>query len=148
PLRGASTFRAYVRMPPFWPLHHQDQRLREAIGSYFPAILLTLRWSRIAASHWYRDTPAWDIALKLTYLAPIGALLATAVVDAGAAARDMLRRRTAAFHGPRLLVLALATASLLAFPPPRDWAHVVLIVPIPLLLALSLARRAMERSPR
>src|SRR2546425_1232548 len=71
PLRVAAPSR-YVGLPPLLPLLHQDAVLRTGIGSYFPAILLTLgeRWSAIHAGWLYRETAVWDVLLKLLFYAP------------------------------------------------------------------------------
>ena len=135
PLRGAAGFEGYVRFPPLWPLHRQDPVLRAGIGSYFPAILATVWWPAISTSRLMRETPVWDAALKLVYWTPIFVFVVAAVLWLGAAVRDLARRRVDPAHGPRLVALALAGGFLLAFPPPRDWTHLMMVVPPQALLA-------------
>ena len=147
PLRGALGFHAYLRLPDLWPLHRQDAALRAAIGSYFPAILATVWWPSISASWLLRETPVWDAGLKLVYWAPVFTFAAATLVWGGTAAADLSRRRVDAVHGPRLLALALAGGFLLAFPPPRDWTHLMMVVPPQALLGAALLRDLTARLP-
>jgi hypothetical protein len=148
PLRGAVGFEGYVRLPALWPLHRQDPALRAGIGSYFPAIVATVWWPSISTSWLLRETPVWDAGLKLVFWAPILVFFAAALGWAGAAVRDLVRRRVDAAHGPRLIALALAAGFLAAFPPPRDWTHLMMIVPPQALLGAALLHGLAARLPR
>jgi len=133
PLALVSSF-GYAHLPPVRPVLHQAAALRADIGSYFPAILLTLGWNEIAAGWVYRETPLWDLALKLAFYAPF--------VVWGAAA--LLWARGAR----RLLVLAYAAGFLVAFDPPRDWVHLMMVFPPTLVLGTALVAEASTRAPR
>src|SRR5439155_11562 len=89
PLRAAATSR-YLGLPPLLPLLHQDAALRAGIGSYFPAVLLTLaeRWSAIHSGWLYRETAVWDVVLKLLFYAPFLVWAAAALRWARGGLRD------------------------------------------------------------
>jgi hypothetical protein len=134
----------YVGMPRPTPLLRQDVALRSEVGSYFPGILTATRWPDIAASWLYRETSVWDVGLKAVFYAPF-------VLWALAAAvwRPGVRRDPAPGLGERrLLLLAWAGGFLLAFNPPRDWVHVMMIYPPALVLAVVLGAEAGSRLPR
>jgi len=133
PLALVSTF-GYTHLPPLRPLLHQDGALRAQIGSYFPAILLTLRWEDIAAGWLYGETPLWDLALKVVFYAPYLVWAAAALLWARGARR--------------LLVLAYAAGFLVAFNPPRDWVHLMMVFPPTLVLGTALVAAASPRAPR
>ena len=133
PLALVSTF-GYTHLPPLRPLLHQDGALRAQIGSYFPAILLTLRWEDIAAGWLYGETPLWDLALKVVFYAPYLVWAAAALLWARGARR--------------LLVLAYAAGFLVAFNPPRDWVHLMMVFPPTLVLGTALVAAASTRAPR
>ena len=129
----STTSGTYTALPPMRPLLHQDPLLRSGIGSYLPAILQTLRWEAIAAGWAYRETALWDLALKVVYHAPF-AIWWTAALWWGV--RALARRPP---DQARLPVLAYAGGLLLAFNPPRDWVHLMMIYPPVVLLACVLA---------
>jgi hypothetical protein len=134
----------YVELPALRPLLRQDMALRSEVGSYFPGILTAFRWPEIAASWLYRETAVWDIALKAAFYAPF-------VLWALAAAlwRPGVRRDTAPETAERrLLLLAWAGGFLLAFNPPRDWVHLMMIYPPALVLGSVLAAECAVRLPR
>jgi hypothetical protein len=147
PLRGA-TSGTYPGLPPLIPLFAQDHVLRDGIGSYFPAILLTLRWESIAAGWAYRETARWDVALKLAYYAPlvVSTLAAFAWLPvvgrarAGTTGEEPLARR--------LLLLAWTGGFLLTLKPPIDWVHLMMIYPPTLLVAAVLIADAGRRVGR
>jgi dolichyl-phosphate-mannose-protein mannosyltransferase len=136
----------YTGLPSLRPLFHQDAALRADIGSYLPAILLTLRWERIAASALYRETAVWDVALKALFYLPF-------VVWGLAALAWLARvRRGGDPHAveTRLVLLAWAGGFLLAFNRPRDWVHLMMIYPPALVLGTALVGEAVGaiRPPR
>jgi hypothetical protein len=139
------TSSTYPSLPALKPLLHQDPALRAEIGSYFPAILLTLRWDAIAAGHVYRDTAVWDVALKLLFYAPIVVWAVAAAAWMVTALRPGAER---ADVEQRLLVLAWAGGFLLAFNRPRDWVHLMMIYPPALVLGVALCAEAVDRLPR
>jgi hypothetical protein len=143
PLSGARNF-SYTRLPPLRPLLHQDPLLREQIGSYLPAILLTLRWEAIAAGWLYRETPVWDVALKLLYYVPFLTWTAAALLWGG----TVLRATAGPADDRRLLLLAWAGGFLLAFNPPRDWVHLMMIYPPELLVMATLLAQTTRAAPR
>jgi hypothetical protein len=120
---------------------HQDAALRADIGSYLPAILLTLQWETIAASWVFRETAVWDVALKLLFYAPYLLCAVAAVVWL-----PRLRpgaERPAVEH--RLVLIAWAGGFLLAFNRPRDWVHLMMIYPPTLVLGTALLAQAAGR---
>src|SRR5207247_483751 len=127
PLALVSTF-GYTHLPPLRPLLHQDGALRAQIGSYFPAILLTPRWDDVAAGWLYGEPPLWDLALKVVFYAPYLVWAAAALLWARGARR--------------LLVLAYAAGFLVAFNPPRDWVHLMMVFPPTLVLGTALVAAA------
>jgi hypothetical protein len=134
----------YVGLPALAPVLHQDAGLRHNIGSYLPSILLTLRWETIAAGWAYRDTVLWDLGLKAAYYAPFVLWWAAAAWWGG---RVLLRRPPTAARAEqrRWLLLAYAGGFLLAFNPPRDWVHVMMVYPPAILLACVLVHEAAAR---
>ena len=138
------TSATYPSLPSLRPLVHQDAALRAEIGSYFPAILLTLRWEAIAAGRLYRETAVWDVGLKLLFYAPLVVFTIAALVWLPAVrradARELVDRR--------LLLLAWAGGFLLAFNRPRDWVHLMMVYPPTLVLGCALVAGAAEAAPR
>jgi hypothetical protein len=132
----------YLPLPPLVPLLRQDALLRSNIGSYLPAILLTLRWEAIAAGWAYRDTVLWDLALKAVYYTPFAIWWGAALWWGG---RALARRPP---DQPRLLVFAYAGGLLLAFNTPRDWVHLMMVFAPVVLLGCVLAHDVAERLPR
>ncbi|MBM4265086.1 MAG: hypothetical protein FJ144_00500 [Deltaproteobacteria bacterium] len=131
PLRGAVGFGAYPRLPDPWPLWGQDAHLREQVGHYFPSILVTLWWSSLSVGSLWRDTAFWDVTLKVVFWLPILAYALAAALWLGRGAADAARGRPASlFVSPaRVLLLGFAGGFLIAFPPPRDWTHLMMIYP-------------------
>lgn len=146
PLSAAASF-PYTRLPPLTPLLARDPALREQIGSYLPAVLLTLRWEAIAASVVYRETPLWDVALKVLFYAPLVVWGAAAVAWLPRAAGRARRGTATPRDERRLLALAWAGGFLLAFNRPRDWVHLMMIYPPALVLGLALAAQGLARAP-
>ncbi len=138
PLRAAATSR-YLGLPPLLPLLHQDAALRAGIGSYFPAVLLTLaeRWSAIHSGWLYRETAVWDVVLKLLFYAPFLVWAAAALRWARGGLRDR-----------HLVLLAYAGGFLLAFNRPRDWVHLMMVYPPVLLVGTTLLAAAPARAAR
>lgn len=145
PLRGAESG-TYPGLPPILPLFGQDPVLREKIGSYLPSILLTLRWEAIAASHAFRETPLWDVGLKLVYYAPLALWTLAAVVWGVGAARATGPAKVRRAER-RLVLLAWAGGFLLAFNRPRDWVHLMMVYPPFLVLGPVLVRDLARRLP-
>jgi hypothetical protein len=146
PLSAAASF-GYTRLPNLSPLLSQDADLRAQVGSYFPAILLTVRWHAIFYSPLYQQTAVWDVAVKCVYYLPLVAFGAALVVWLGAAAVRSLRAAATAEDERRLVLLAWAGGFLLAFNRPRDWVHLMMIYPPALVLALALAHQALRPAP-
>jgi hypothetical protein len=155
PFSVMSSF-SYPRLPDLWPLFGQDERLRAEIGNYFPSVLATLWWndcpgcwaSWLGRGALYRQTAVWDVTLKLVFWAPI---LLTAIAAAWWIAVAARERRGGAISDRtrgRILVLALAVGFLIAFNPPRDWVHLMMIYPPCLLVGAALAHQAIDRMPR
>src|SRR5262245_20172429 len=129
PLRGATQFAAYPRLPALRPFLKQDPQMRAQVDSYFPSILLTLRREETMGSWLWRETSVWDVGLKLIYYLPLISFVLAAACWLGAAA--VRARRGIAVIGDvrRLLVLAWLGGFLLAFNRPRDWVHLMMIYP-------------------
>jgi len=132
----------YTRLPPITPLLHQDATLRAEMGSYLPAILLTLHWDTIAAGWVYRETAVWDVTLKLLFYAPILLWTIAALVW-----RPGLRDEPYDLAARRLLLLAWAGGFLLAFNRPRDWVHLMMVYPPALVLATVLGAQVLAPLP-
>jgi hypothetical protein len=133
---------AYLPLPAWQPLFRQDGALRANIGSYLPAILVTVRWPAIAAGWAYRETALWDAGLKLLYHLPFVVWWTAA----GWWTVRLLARRPP--DRVRLLVFAWAGGLLLAFNTPRDWVHLMMVYPPVLLLGCVLAHDALGAAPR
>src|SRR5690606_5375700 len=148
----------YPRLPDPWPLFGRDPELRAGIGNYFPSILATLWWNDCpgcwmerlgAGGSLYQRTAFWDVTLKLVFWAPIAFCAIAAVAWLGLAAHELRRDGavSAASRG-RILVLALAVGFLLAFNPPRDWVHLMMVYPPALLVGVVLAYQLACALPR
>jgi hypothetical protein len=134
----------YVPLPSPLPLFRQDVAFRSEVGSYFPGILTAMRWSEIAGSWLYRETAVWDVGLKALFYAPF-VLFALAAVTW----RPGLRADPSPGLGERrLLLLAWVGGFLLAFNPPRDWVHLMMIYPPALVLGVVLGGEGFARLPR
>jgi hypothetical protein len=141
PLYGVQHF-AYQRRPPLWPLGSTDPTLRAGVFGWFPAILLDSWFVELTATRLWRETGIVDTALKLVYYVPPLVLL-TGVVTWW---RD--RDRTAVADRARALVtLALGAASWLAFNPPQDWVHLLVLFPPTILIAAYVWAHHAERRP-
>ncbi len=138
PLYGVANY-DYLRRPQLFPLFAPDQHLRLNRFSYFPQILMEAYGPRLLESRVYTQTGLIDAALKLIYHAPWMVALAAALP----VARGLWRQRTLDTER-RALVLLLAGASLLAFNPPQDWVH-LLVLYSPTLLLLASAIPATRR---
>ena len=155
PFSVMSSF-SYPRLPELWPLFGQDAALRTEIGNYFPSILATLWWNDcpgcwatgLGRGALYRHTAFWDVTLKLIFWAPVLATAIAAVVWIPAALRERRRGGIGDEARGRILVLALAIGFLLAFNPPRDWVHLMMIYPPSLVVAAALAHQAVQSLPR
>jgi hypothetical protein len=139
----------YLRLPGLWPLFTQDPDLRSHIGEYAPSLLISLYWNRITTSALFRDTPVWDVAIKLAYFTPY-LLLALAALVVGSAWRQAPASAEAGGRRRRATLLVIYAAfTLLAFNPPRDWLHLlVLYHPTLLLAGVLLDRAACRLGPR
>lgn len=147
-------FTGYPRLPDFWSLG-QDAMMRSDIAAYVPSIIATLWWSPcpecwvddLGRGWAYRQTAILDTALRLVFWAPI---LATGLALVLWFAVPIVRRvRGVASPGirPRLLLVGLAGGFLLAFNPPRDWAHLVMVYPPSIAVGAVLLRDGLERLP-
>lgn len=131
PLYGVANYN-YLRRPDLFPLFAQDPHLRQNIFSYFPQILMAPYGARITASWIYTQTGLLDATVKLLYHLPWIVLLCGAVASARS-----LRQPASPAQQRRTLVVLLAAAFLLAFNPPRDWVHLLVLYPPTLLLLAS-----------
>jgi hypothetical protein len=146
PLSGAATY-SFTRLPAIFPLLHQNPALRAGIGNYLPSVLATLRWQPIFHSWLWRETPVWDLALKLVFYAPL-LLIGTGILWWGGGAWRRRRGGVSAEDERRLALLALAGGFLLAFNRPRDWVHLMMIYPPVMLVAAVMLERAAHALPR
>lgn len=148
----------YPRLPDPWPLFGRDEELRAGIGNYFPSILATLWWNDCPGC-WagglgrggslYQRTAFWDVTLKLVFWAPIAFAALAAPLWTGAALLEVRRRGGIGAEGRgRILVLALAVGFLLAFNPPRDWVHLMMVYPPSMVVGAALAVQATRLVPR
>jgi hypothetical protein len=147
PLRGATSFNPYPRMPDLLPLWSQDPDLRAQIGHYFPAILVTLFWGSISNGWLLRETPFWDITIKLAFWVPILSFATATTSWLWGAARWRSGNR-GPIAAERFVLLGFAGGFLLAFPPPRDWTHLVMVLPPQVALLTVLASDLHARGPR
>ena len=128
PLRGATSFNPYPRLPDLWPLWTQDPEFRAQIGHYFPAILVTLFWGPISTGWVLRETALWELALKLVFWIPVFSFFVAFFLWVVGSLRSAAKIRMP-LTPARFLLLGLAGGFLLAFPPPRDWTHLMMILP-------------------
>ncbi|MGH7893377.1 MAG: glycosyltransferase family 39 protein [Candidatus Binatia bacterium] len=134
PLYGAQAF-TYQSRPSLWPLWRQDPALRRAVFNYVPPIVFDAYGIGFLQSRLYRATALVDMALKAAYYLPWVVVLASAV---------KLGRHPAAT--PRRLLLVLeGVACLAAFNRPHDWAHLVVLYPVTLLLGAALLAPLLRR---
>ncbi len=144
---------SYTRLPALWPLFGQDAALREEIGSYFPSILATLWWypcegcwvSDMSRGPLYHQTAFWDVLLKLIYWAPITITAAAALAWLPGVLVRGYRRAPVGKDARRLVLLALAFGFLLAFNPPRDWVHLMMVYPPSLVVGAVLLQGGVQR---
>ena len=144
----------HTTLPAPWPLLGQDAALRAGIGNYFPSILATLWWndcadcllSGIGTGPVYQETYLWDFLLKILFWLPVAIPFALLAAWGPALIRNAAARTVSPTTIPRVATIAFAFGFLLAFNPPRDWVHLMMVYPAAVLLpgtALSwgLARR-------
>lgn len=146
----------FTELPDPWPLFEQDANLRAEIGSYFPAILATLWWypcpgcfvSDMSRGPLWQNTAFWDVALKLTYWAPLVAYFSAGALWGAGIVRARQRGDDPDESERRLLMLAFAGGFLIAFNKPRDWVHLMMVYPPCLALGAVLLRDLMRVLPR
>lgn len=146
PLRGATSFNPYPRLPDIFPFWSQDPVFRSQIGHYFPAILVTLFWGPISNGWILRETAIWEIGLKVVFWTPLWSFAVALVLWMGRSLGVGGRRHPLA--PARFLLLGLAGGFLLAFPPPRDWTHLMMILPPQVALLTVLLADMQSRLPR
>src|SRR4029453_1548942 len=71
PLRGATQFAAYPRLPALRPFLKQDPQMRAQVDSYFPSILLTLSREEMTARWRWRPTTAVYAGSGVVFPAPL-----------------------------------------------------------------------------
>jgi len=127
----------YIGFPSFWPPFARDDAIRkDGFFSYFPSLLLDLRWKDVFNHPLFRETPLPEAFVRAVYLLPYAVVLALA----GHALAT--RRREPAPAGRRLaLLLVFAAALILSFNRPRDWIHLMVLYPPTLVLLAPLAER-------
>jgi hypothetical protein len=148
PLRGATQFVAYPRLPALRPLLSQDPQIRAQLENYFPSILLTLRRDELMASWLWRETSVWDVGLKVIFYLPLLSFALAAVCWLGAAVVRARRGTVALDDVRRLLLLAWLGGFLLAFNRPRDWVHLMMIYPPVIVSVAVLVADGLRRAPR
>jgi hypothetical protein len=132
----------YPAWPSLWGLGRQDPVLRASPFSYVPPVLAELHWQTIVQLRPFRETGLFDAALKLVFNMPWLVCVAGAVAVTVAA----LRGRAGTTHVRRLgLLVLLAAGSVVAFNPPHDWPHCLVLYPPTLLLAFALAAPMLRR---
>jgi len=129
----------YTGLPPLLPLFERNEIFRTVygIGAYVPSILFTVDWPAVTASWIYRETPLFELAIKLYFYAPYA-------LAAGAAL--WVWRRRDDLRGPerpralgRATLALYAIAAIAALNRPVDYVHVgVLYWPFLLLVVLGL----------
>ena len=132
----------HTTLPDPWPLFGQDAGIRAGIGNYFPSVLATLWWnectdcliSGLGTGPLYQDTAFWDVLLKILFWLPIVLPFALLVAWTPAIARDVRAARFGEHGAARVLTIAFAFGFLLAFNPPRDWVHLMMVYPATVLL--------------
>ncbi|MDG1959324.1 MAG: hypothetical protein P8K76_08125 [Candidatus Binatia bacterium] len=150
----------HTTLPAPWPLLGQDAAIRAGIGNYFPSILATLWWNECAdclisglgTGPLYRDTWFWDALLKILFWLPIVLPVALLLAWTPIIYTDLRARRMSNHTVARVLTISFAFGFLLAFNPPRDWVHLMMVYPATVLLpgaalSFSLAQR-LSRSAR
>lgn len=146
PLRGATSFNPYPRLPDLWPFWTQDPEFRAQIGHYFPAILVTLFWGPISTGWILRETALWEIGLKLAFWIPVFSFFAAFLLWVPGSLRAAAKTRPS-LPPARFLLIGFAGGFLLAFPPPRDWTHLMMILPPQMALLAVLCADLQGRFP-
>jgi hypothetical protein len=126
----------YIGFPPFWPPLARDDAIRKAgFFSYFPSLVLDLRWKDVFNHPVFLGTALPEMFVRAVYLLPYAVLLALAIREI---AGGRPRGRTVAGRRLRLL-LVFAAALILSFNRPRDWVHLLVLYPPTLILLAPLA---------
>ena len=142
----------YLGMPPLTSFG-QDPVVRARIADYLPSVLITVAWESIAESWLYRETALPDTLIKLVFWLPYAVTAAMAAVVAVATARSLrITGPPARDPGRRPIdvaawtfTLALTAAALLAFNPPHDWIHLMMVYPWTIIVAAALVGQAIAR---
>lgn len=132
----------HTTLPSPWPLLGQDATIRAGIGNYFPSVLATLWWndcadclvSGLGTGALYQDTYFWDLLLKVLFWLPILLPLCLLVAWVPSLLADRRRQDFRETTIPRVLTVSFAFGFLLAFNPPRDWVHLMMVYPATVLL--------------
>jgi hypothetical protein len=125
-----------------WPFWTQDPAVRAQPLAYLPAVVLDVAMMPLMGSDVYQHTAVVDVLLRIVFhLPPV--LLVLAVVSTA-----WRRFRGVPLDPREVLVLLLAASFLFAFNKPRDWIHLLVLYPPPLLLVSMLASRAVAAAGR
>jgi hypothetical protein len=121
PLRGATQFAAYPRLPALRPLLLQDPQIRAQVENYLPSILLTVGRDEIMAQLAMARNQRGR-GLKVIFYLPLLSFALAAMYWLGAAVVRARRGTVGLDDVRRLLLLAWLGGFLLAFNRPRDCA--------------------------
>lgn len=139
---------SYPDLPPLRGLFGQSPGFRDNIAHYFPAVVLSFRWVDVTRSYLFAHTPFWDMTVTWLFYLPVFAWPLAALSIGLPSAYRLVRGRPLRHDALRILLVAHGLAFLAAFPRPRDWAHLMMIIsPTFVLVALALDH-AWQRLPR
>jgi hypothetical protein len=122
----------YIGFPPLWPPWAPDEAIRRfGFFSYFPSLLLDMRWRDILRNPVFQHTALPEMYVRAAYCLPY-ALLAFFT------AREIfLARNAATVHARSLrLLLVFGVALMASFNRPRDWIHLMILYP-PIIILLA-----------
>jgi hypothetical protein len=123
----------YIGFPPLWPPWGPDEAIRRfGFFSYFPSLLLDMRWRDIIQHPVFQGTALPEMYVRAVYCLPY-ALLAFFT------AREIFAARSAAtaVHARSLrLLLVFGVALMASFNRPRDWIHLMILYP-PIIILLA-----------
>lgn len=132
----------YQDRPALWPFWRQDPLIRAQPLAYLPSIALDVAFFALMGSDVYQRTSIVDAMLRVVYHLPWVVLLVSTAIA-------LWRRARGVRVDPReTLLLIVGAAFVVAFNPPRDWIHLLVLYPPTLLLAALCVHRALAAAGR
>ena len=122
----------YLQRPSLMPLFGQDFHVRQNAFSYYPVVFMEPYWASLKESWIFRETGLIDTAIRAIYHAPW-------IIPSAAALHSFRRWKQGTVNGHRVLIILLAGAFSLAFNPPQDWVHLLILYSPTLVILASFA---------